>query len=244
MSGRWDTVGTYLQVIAIAASVSTSGIGFAQGADEQTEREQALELFREGATEYDNGNFARAADLFRQANELFAEPILMYNYARALESLGDLDGARDAYVRYLESEPDDARSIEARVNVLDERIDEQEALEAAAAAATSDPVAESSPALSPEPRPNRAPAVGVAVAGAVLTALGATLATVGRVQTSDANDEERNLRDAVELHDQGLALYRSGLAVGAIGITALVTGLIWWALNRQEPASDLALLRW
>ena len=54
---------------------------------------EAAELFRESAEAYRAGEFARAVELLEQAYAIEPAPVLQYNLARALEGMGDLDGA-------------------------------------------------------------------------------------------------------------------------------------------------------
>jgi tetratricopeptide (TPR) repeat protein len=92
-------------------------------------RDKALQLFEDSNTAYKAGKFEDAADLLRQAYDLFPEPLLLYNLGRAQEGLGDRKGAIDSYERYLaEAEQvDDRGAIERRIATLRAQIAQQEA---------------------------------------------------------------------------------------------------------------------
>lgn len=92
-------------------------------------RDKALKLFEDSNTAYKAGKFEDAADLLRQAYELFPEPILLYNLGRAQEGLGDPKGAIDSYERYLAEakQVDDRGAIERRIATLRAQIEQQEA---------------------------------------------------------------------------------------------------------------------
>ncbi len=92
---------------------------------------QAIALYRQGTKAYDEGRFQDAADLLTRAYALRAEPILLFNLARAYEGLGAVDKAIDAYKRYLARDPDasDRRSIEQRLATLQKQVDDRQALE-------------------------------------------------------------------------------------------------------------------
>src|SRR5678815_1823222 len=87
-------------LIAIALS---AGIHTATAQPDPPEKTRALELFAESDQHYKAGEFEQAADLLRQAYDLYPEPLLLYNLARALEGLGDAEGAITQYERYLSS---------------------------------------------------------------------------------------------------------------------------------------------
>jgi len=70
------------------------------------------------------------AELLRKAHDVYPEPILRYNLARALEGLGDGQGASEAYEQYLreaENVPDRG-AIQSRIATLRRQIAEREAL--------------------------------------------------------------------------------------------------------------------
>lgn len=92
-------------------------------------RDKALELFEDSNTAYKAGKFEDAAELLRQAYELFPEPLLLYNLGRAREGLGDPKGAIDSYERYLAEakQVDDRGAIERRIATLRAQIEQQEA---------------------------------------------------------------------------------------------------------------------
>lgn len=92
-------------------------------------RDKALKLFEDSNTAYKAGKFEDAADLLRQAYDLFPEPILLYNLGRAQEGLGDPKGAIESYERYLSEakQVEDRGAIERRIATLRAQIAEQEA---------------------------------------------------------------------------------------------------------------------
>lgn len=115
-----------LSVFAIAFALH--GTARAQSNDSDN-RDKALKLFEDSNTAYKAGKFEDAADLLRQAYDLFPEPILLYNLGRAQEGLGDRQGAIESYERYLaEAEQvDDRGAIERRIATLRAQIAKQEA---------------------------------------------------------------------------------------------------------------------
>src|SRR5688572_4413883 len=94
------------------------------------ERRRALELFEESARAYREGRFQDAVDKLLEARRAKAEPVLLYNLARAYEALGKPQEAADAYQSYLQEEPNasDKRAIEGKITTL-----KQQAAELAAA---------------------------------------------------------------------------------------------------------------
>jgi tetratricopeptide (TPR) repeat protein len=122
-------------------------------------RTRALQLFDESATLYKNGEFEKAAELLREAYGLYPEPLLLYNLARALESVGDLGGAVENYERYLAeaTQIDDRAAIERRVVTLKEQL-----------ARTSAPVHDETPTPPVnEPPPNETKAGPLATGAAI-----------------------------------------------------------------------------
>jgi tetratricopeptide (TPR) repeat protein len=62
--------------------------------------ERARQLYLNGATLYDEGEYALAVEAFEEAWRLSRRPGLLYNVAQAWQRLGDLDRAIDALNRY------------------------------------------------------------------------------------------------------------------------------------------------
>jgi tetratricopeptide (TPR) repeat protein len=106
-------------------------------------RKHALELAAESERAYKDGNFEKAADLLRKAHDTYAEPLLLYNLGRALEGMGDQQGAVDAYEQYLHDAKkiDDRPAIERRVATLKAQIEKVEKDKADADQAEKDRVA-------------------------------------------------------------------------------------------------------
>ena len=95
----------------------------------------AVELFDQSAAAYDAGQFAKAAELLKEAYKLRPDPVLLYNLARAYEGMGALPDAVQAYTDFLAADPTakDRGAIEARIATLRAQIDEQGRLQREAA---------------------------------------------------------------------------------------------------------------
>lgn len=214
------------------------------------DRKAAIELFGRSRAAYQAGRFAEAAELLRQAYALDPAPTLLYNLARALESDGDLDGAADAYRRYIEADPDakDRPAIEKRVSNLEAQIAEREELRRKLEAQASAP-----PAPAPEvvtaPPPAEGPSVVpwvVAGAGAASLIAGATLGGLAQSKHADADDPATPMADAVRLDDEARGLARGANIAFGVGGALAAGGLIWGLVDvlsggEDDAASDFAL---
>lgn len=91
------------------------------------DRDKALALFEDSDRAYKAGEFEKAAELLREAYELYPEPLLLYNLGRAQEGLGDTAGAVESYERYLAEaqEIKDRGAIERRVETLKAQLAKQ-----------------------------------------------------------------------------------------------------------------------
>src|ERR1043165_974907 len=106
-----------------AIALALVGPAYADG-----NRDKALKLFEDSNKAYKSGKFEEAADLLKDAYQLFPEPILLYNLGRAQEGLGDPKAALDSYERYLKEakQVDDRGAIERRIETLKAQIAKQE----------------------------------------------------------------------------------------------------------------------
>ena len=114
-----------------AARGASSSPCDAPGDDDESRRQRSVEAFDASVRFYRQGEFQRAIELLTEAYSCNPEPVLLYNFGRAYEGLGDFRRARDAYKRYLEARPDanDAPALQKRISTLDAQIAEQEELE-------------------------------------------------------------------------------------------------------------------
>src|SRR5262245_18203367 len=153
----------------------------------------ARALYDEGVKRFRSGEFREALELFEKAYALDPDPVLVYNIARAHESLGDGERALDAYKRYLESSPnaEDRGAVEQRMSTLQRQIRDKQLLEQQRDAAAK-------PAAEPRRRPasehcrrrsaSRVPWI-IAAVGAGGVGAGAVLGAIAISRYDDAVSE-------------------------------------------------------
>ncbi len=221
-----------LGALALACVVGgTGGTARAQGSDDAVasangpDEERALVLFEESVELYRTGRFSDAAALLRTAYSLHAEPVLLYNLARALEGDGDLEGAIDAYARYLETAGDvpDRGAIERKLDTLRREVAEHERLEHAErappqrASEAAPPPQGSARRAGPSPLPWVVAGVGAAgmIAGAILggLALAAHDSALGAPSQRETDTEQRHAQDLAIATD--IALIAGGVILAA-----------------------------
>lgn len=216
-----------------------------QTAPSQEDRAAAIDLFGKSREAYQAGQFKTAADLLRRAYALDPAPTLLYNLARALESDGDLDGAVDAYRRYLVADPNakDRPAIEQRISNLDAQLHERAELErrlreqqASNAQKPPAPAVVIQPA-EPAPAASPVPWILAGAGGAGLIAAG----VLGGLAKSRADQAEAapNQSEAVRLHDEAGGLARGAniafIAGGAVAGAGLVWGIIQLVSGDEAP---------
>ena len=92
-----------------------------------TEGEQARAAFQKGQTEYNLGNYAKAAEYFEETYRLRPVPALLFNIAQCYRFMGNLDKAVQTYRAYLRNAPPSDKNIELAKDLLTqvEKADEQ-----------------------------------------------------------------------------------------------------------------------
>jgi tetratricopeptide (TPR) repeat protein len=97
--------------VVVAVGVLVPRLVFAQAppANEASARAQAAQQFDEGATAFDLGDFAHAANAFERAYRLAPNTDSLWNAARARQLADELPRAATLYARYLREAPADAR---------------------------------------------------------------------------------------------------------------------------------------
>jgi tetratricopeptide (TPR) repeat protein len=202
-----------------------------------TPKERSYALFVEAEKAYQSGEVERAVTLLTQAWEASPEPVLLFNLARAHETLGHVSEALTAYRRYLLAEPTarDRRAIEARIAALDEQLSasrrERDERERLARALALKPAA-----------PSRA-WVGwlVAGAGAVGLLTGAVLKGVA-FRVRDEADAEPVHQTAYELFGRAQGFDTASGATFAISGAVLGVGIALWALLDRTAAPPVLTL--
>lgn len=83
---------------------------------------RARQLFEQGKQAYENSEFQKAYDQFKQAYLISQQPALLYNMASALQALARPHEAAEVLRSYLRATPDDpdAAAIGERIRSLEE----------------------------------------------------------------------------------------------------------------------------
>jgi tetratricopeptide (TPR) repeat protein len=205
-------------------------------------RARALQLLNESSVAYREGRFGEAATMLQEAYALHAEPILLYNLARALEADGQLDEAAAAYRQFLEVAPEAEQAAPSR-----RRVEVIEGLIAArdAPVVVEPVVVEEAPVIVAAPPPSAGPdttapwvmfAASTAIAGA-----GAILLGVSVVRYADA--ERASMIDYAAIESEAFALRDAGAVLLGIGAAAMVGTGIWAivASTSSGPSESVAL---
>jgi tetratricopeptide (TPR) repeat protein len=242
----------------VMAGVSCASIAGAQalplaGSAEITaaDRQRAAVLFDRSAIAYREGRYEDAIVMLREAHDVSAEPILLYNLGRAYEGLRDEESALAAYRRFLETiDPADAearaesaepsaRTVRAAVVRLERVIAIQQAADAAGTALSAS-IAQAPAAAHAQPEPHDVPEVGpwaLTTAGVGSVALGSVLGVIAvelretasaYVQQVDAADAWSDAQDAAI--GASVAFVVGGAAIGA--------GLVWWIASAASGGGE------
>lgn len=212
---------------------------FAQAAESpaQADIDRAKQLFRNGATLYDEGRYEDAIVAWEEAYNLSKEPVLLFNIANAQERLGRYQDAYDTLNRYRAFAPESEReALERRLVNLEARLREQPAPVAPP------PTQVEAPREGGQARALILPAAlyGVGVAGLGvgtgfgLRALGAREEAAGLcAPTSVSAVCPSAASDAIALDRQSALLSDVGFAVGIVGV---VGGTATMFLGRAESS--------
>jgi tetratricopeptide (TPR) repeat protein len=210
-----------------ALAVATLVLAFGGTVDAQSP--EVVALFERGLEAYRAGQYEDAAALFAEAHAIEPVADLTYNRARALENLGRLTAAADAYALYLEENPsaDDRAGIERRIETLRDRAraeSEREEPEPAAPAPT--PTNEET-STGPGAWPWIVLGTGIATAGTGGLFAGLAQAAFdrasapGATQTDSVEDEQR----ANDFATVSTVLFIAGGTIIAGGLTWLIAAI-------------------
>lgn len=118
----------FFATLFVVAAFASAGARAQEPAPDDTQR--AAELAQRALEHYEAGAPDEAIPLLLEARELYAEPLLTYNLARAYEALGRDEEALAAYQRYVDERPDapDRAAMETHIAALEAKIAEREQL--------------------------------------------------------------------------------------------------------------------
>ncbi|HVV17123.1 MAG TPA: tetratricopeptide repeat protein [Polyangia bacterium] len=120
----------------------------------------ARDLFTQGNTFYDLGQFDKAIDAWQRGYQLKNDPGFLYNIGQAYRTMGDAEKAIFFYKRYLINAPKakNRPEVEQKIEALQTQIDERQAPPAGLApGATAAAPAEPPPSVTPPAAPAAAP---------------------------------------------------------------------------------------
>jgi tetratricopeptide (TPR) repeat protein len=223
-----------LLVLALTCSVAISERAWAEPAP----RERALKLFGDAKHAYQAGELDRAIELLREARAIFAEPVLLYNLARAYESRGDYELAISAYRQYLREQPDakDRGILEARVETLERERDERARLRVQLEREAAERRLAQQRATEATPRSSSVAPWIVAGSGGVVVTAGVVFGVFSRRRGADAANEPIH-RDAQATLDDARTYADVANASFVVGGLAIAGGLAWAYLRRDRNPS-------
>ena len=234
---------TLLRCVRLACLVALLGGASASPAFADDNRAKALALFEQGKKAYQEGRFEDAVKLLEEARAIHAEPVLLYNLARAREGMGQFDSAIVAYEQYLREAGNipDRGALEAKVANLKRDLEEKQRLAAERDAAMRLPDPPKKPPPEPPPpdtgrTPSPWPWV-VAGVGAAGLAIGGGIGALALAKNDDAEaatvqSEAFTLRSEAE--DYALGSTIALIAGGAV----LAGGAIWGIVDLTSGGSD------
>jgi tetratricopeptide (TPR) repeat protein len=209
------------------------------------DKARARQLHGEGIEAFRRGKFAEARDLFEAAFAIDPHPILVYNVARASESLGDEERAIAAYRSYLELDPaaSDRGAVEQRIaNLEGQAADERELAQRLQTTAPENPGGQL-PDDPPPPEPRTPSPIPWAIAGtgAVGVGVGIALAVMAQSTREDAEAEPIGL-EAQSLDDEartlGIGATVALVVGGALTLGGTVGGVVDVVLVNEASRTE------
>lgn len=209
--------------VAIVCTLALAGTASAQ-----EDYEAARERFDRAQAQYDAGNFALAADGFREAYDMMEghprRHMVLFNLARCLDRSAAMRQARDAYQQYLAEggagEPDGATARE-RIEELDRRIAlsatsdaQDEHTERAAAPTGDDTLVIAGGAV-----------LGAGAAGFIAMGIFGGLALAEDARLRDGCGATRSCSEA-EVADADTFALASDISLGLAGAAAIAGGIL------------------
>jgi len=104
------------------------GVGFGAPVARADDAQKARELFTQGNTSFDLGQFDKAIDAWQSGYQLKNDPGFLYNIAQAYRTMGDAQKAIFFYKRYLSNAPKahNRPEVEQKIEALQKQLSLQE----------------------------------------------------------------------------------------------------------------------
>lgn len=221
----------------------------------QGEQDAAHGAFLAGKAAYDEADYQKAIDYFKDAYKRDCTKHALLNFiARAYEAKGDRPEAINALETYLQRAPkaDDADQVRKRIENLKSQMATQPTSSAVGTSSSTAPTSSSTttaPTASATDSATPPPAGGhtlppwiVVGAGGVAVISGVIMLIVGAGKVSDSKSQcpgnscpADKLASAQSENKSGYTLETVGLIVGGIGVAGVVGGLVW---HFMEPTGD------
>jgi hypothetical protein len=112
----------------VAQAAAIVLLTLAAGAARADDADKARELFTQGNTFFDLGQFDKAIDAWQQGYQLKNDPGFLYNIAQAYRTMGDAQKAVFFYKRYLSNAPKahNRSEVEQKIAALQQQLSAQE----------------------------------------------------------------------------------------------------------------------
>ncbi len=116
------------RVLRVAQAVTIVLLALGAGPARADDADKARELFTQGNTFFDLGQFDKAIDAWQQGYQLKNDPGFLYNIAQAYRTMGDAQKAIFFYKRYLSNAPKahNRSEVEQKISALQQQLSAQE----------------------------------------------------------------------------------------------------------------------
>jgi tetratricopeptide (TPR) repeat protein len=214
--------------------------------------QRARQHFEDGNAHYTAGRYAAALEEFQAGYRLVPRPSFLLNMGQTYRKLEDLPKAKEAYIAYLRTLPDNSplRAQIAQIVVdielqLGQRPSEpvpRERKPVQPDLPLSDPFATPAPPAAPPPPPDDGKrrtwiGIGVGALGLALVGTGITLELLAHQESEELTALDRAMdRFDRDKERRGLLYERLGIGFLAAGGAALAAGTVLVVLGRREAA--------
>lgn len=248
--GLGVTLALTLVVPALSAWAADAPVTYKAcgGNPSKADEDAAKGLFQAGKTAYNEADYPRAIQYWRDAFERDCTAVLLLqNLANAYEKSGNIDAAILSLETYLKRKPDDAEAptIQKRIENM-RRLKKDTAPPPATTTASAAPPPTTAPTTPPPPPETKGPGIWpwvVVGGGAVFTIVGAVQYFGGQSKITDAEDAcaGRSACPASVAEDgnSGRSQKQLGGILTGVGVVTMGAGVAWYFLAQPKQSTAL-----